>query len=309
MIVRQQKFEMPKNFLFNLAGCSVIVLAGVLAIRSSVVKDEVPLCEARYGGGLLFSFASSSGEPFTPEDIQARLGGMDWGLTANARVVAETGVAKGHALEVALRGASPRDANSQTRSGMGFIWQPRQLAAAASACLSYSVWTPTDFKTGEGGALPGLSSDGENTADTDQPAAAAAPSADGTPPAADAPLKPFSVRAQWRKDGGFALQQAQNIGGKSVSQVDGPTLAFKPGQWTRIEQEAVLNTPGKSNGILRMWIDGKLTVERTNMGYRNSDLQSFQAVSVDTHYIKNGAWAAAPADTRMRLSPLELRLR
>ncbi len=305
MIVRQKKFEMPKNFLFNLGGCSVIVLAGVLALRSSYVKEEVPLCETRYGGGLLFSFANSSGAPFSPEDIQARLGGMDWGLTANARVVAEAGVAKGHALEVALSGASPRDANSQTRSGMGFVWQPRQLAAASSVCLSYSVWTPADFKPGDGGALPGLSSDSDNTAEPDQPAA---PSADGTPPAADAPQKPFSVRAQWRKDGGFALQQAQNIGGKSVSQIDGSAMAFKPGQWTRIEQEAVLNTPGKSNGILRMWVDGKLMLERKNMGYRKNDMQSFQAVSVDTHYIKNGAWAAAPTDTRIRLSPLELRL-
>ncbi len=308
MIVRQRKFELPKNFLFNLAGCSVIVLAGVLALRSTYVKEEIPLCEQRYGGGLLFSFANSAGEPFTPEDIQARLGGMDWGLTANARVVAEAGVAKGHALEVALRGASPRDANNQTRSGMGFVWQPRQLASAVSVCLSFSVWTPADFKTGEGGVLPGLSSDGDSTAEADPPTTTAAPSADGTPAVADAPVKPFSVRAQWRPDGGFALQQAQNIGGKSVAQIDGSKVALKPGHWTRIEQETVLNTPGKSNGILRMWVDGKLMLQRTNMGYRRSDLQSFQAVSVDTHYIKNGAWAAAPIDTRIRLSPLELRL-
>ena len=161
MIVKQQKFTMPKNFLFNVAGCSVLFLAGVLALRSSVVKDETPMCETRYGGGLLFSYARASGEPLTTEDIQARLGGMDWGLTSNARIVAENSAPKGHALEVKLRGASARDADSQTRSGMGFIWQPRQLATAVGACLSYSVWTPADFMTGEGGALPGLASDVE----------------------------------------------------------------------------------------------------------------------------------------------------
>jgi hypothetical protein len=299
------KLKLPKNLLFNIAGGGVIVLAGVLAVRSSLTQDTMPLCEARYARGVLFAFAKNSGAPLSTEEMQARLGGMDWGLTSNARIVPDGSVAKGHVLEVELPKASARDQDGQTRSGMGFVWQPRQLATASSVCLSYSVWVPTDFKVGDGGVLPGLASEGEiETAN--KPAPRDGNAAEGEDKSA---TKPFRIRAQWRRDGTIGVYQAPNVGSPSVVSGDRHVAKLEPGRWTRIEQEAVLNVPGQANGKLRLWVDGKLAFDRGNIGYRKDEIQSFQSVSVGVHYAKGNVWGPAPADTRIKLSPLELRVK
>ena len=71
----------------------------------------------------------------------------------------------------------------------------------------------------------------------------------------------------------------------------------------------MLNAPGKNNGVVRVWIDRQLVIERFDVGYRNTDAQSIQGVSGNTHFTRGTAWAQPPSDTKMRLSPLELRLR
>ena len=71
----------------------------------------------------------------------------------------------------------------------------------------------------------------------------------------------------------------------------------------------MLNVPGQNNGILRVWIDRQLMLERYDIAFRTDDIQSFQGIAGDTHYIRNGGWAQPPVDTRIRLSPLELRLK
>jgi len=301
MFTPNAKAKLPKNFLFNLAGGGVIVLAGVLAVRSSFVKDTMPLCEARYSRGVLFSFAKSSGAPLSTEEMQARLAGMDWGLTSNARIVPDDAMPKGQVLEVGLPKASARDQDGQTRSGMGFVWQPRQLTTASSVCLSYSVWVPAEFKLGEGGFFPGLMSSHEA-----EPAAADPGEGDSADKEA---TKPFRIRAQWRRDGTIGVFQAPNLSGSSVVSGDRSVAALGLGRWTRIEQEAVLNTPGQANGKLRLWVDGKLVFDRSNVGYRKDEIQSFQSVSVDVHYAKGNGWAPSPADARIKLSPLELRVK
>lgn len=300
------KAKMPKNFLFNLGGVSILVVAGVLAVRSSVVKEVLPLCEARYNSGVLFAYAKEPGVPLATDDIQARLGGLDWGLTTNAMVVAEKTAAKGFAIEVDVRKASDRDQDTQMRSGMGFIWQPQRLATAGSVCLSYSVWTPADFKPGDGGFLPGLLSD----VATDRAAEPAPPANDGE--ARSDIQSPFAIRAQWTAAGTVGLYQAPNAGQRVVnvapSQLTQLTT-LKPGQWTRIEQEAILNRPGYANGVLRLFVDGKLALERRDVAFRKDEMQTFQVVTVDLHYAKGNAWAAAPVNTKLKISPLELRLK
>ena len=40
--------------------------------------------------------------------------------------------------------------------------------------------------------------------------------------------------------------------------------------WILVEAHARLNTPGKSDGLARLWIDGRLEAERENMNFRGS---------------------------------------
>ena len=44
-------------------------------------------------------------------------------------------------------------------------------------------------------------------------------------------------------------------------------VAPNEGNWEQIEVEWQLNTPGQSNGLIRMWINGTLRIERLNRAY------------------------------------------
>ncbi|CAN0135118.1 unnamed protein product, partial [Phaeothamnion confervicola] len=233
------------------------MVAGTIGavMQATTPKPTTPLCETRYAGGVLFSLARSSGTPLQPEDIQARLGGLDWGITTNTKVVKEEAVPYSYALEITMKRNSE---SNQDRGGMGFTWLPRQLAAATASCLSYSFWVPPEFKIGDGGTLPGFVSD----APTEQ----SGNDTDETAPAKPAP-KPFSVRPQWRQDGRFSMLHSWNNGQSGQLILDGSKVRMKPGQWTRIEQEVVLNAPGRNNGILRVWINRELMLERYDVAF------------------------------------------
>lgn len=295
--------------LFSI-GSAVMLVAGIgLAIQHSFkAKPQTPSCEARYPGGVLFSYARQGTGPLAPEDLQARLAGLDRGIVANSRIVKDDAVLYGYALEVQLkRGALESD--EQSRSGIGFTWVPRQLATATAACLAYNVWIPQDFKFGDGGVLPGLLSDAETIPSSGlQPVVERRAAAEGDPDA-EARTVPFSTRPQWRGDGVLMVWNAPNVGQAGNMVLDPTKATLKPGQWVRIEEEAILNTPGRHDGTMRLWVDGKLVLERYDIGYRKSDLQSFQAIAGDVHHVRSGIWAPSPVETRIRISPLELRLR
>lgn len=48
------------------------------------------------------------------------------------------------------------------------------------------------------------------------------------------------------------------------------TSTGESGYWVMVEAYAKLNTPGKSDGITRLWIDGRLEAERLNLNFRGS---------------------------------------
>lgn len=50
-----------------------------------------------------------------------------------------------------------------------------------------------------------------------------------------------------------------------------PLSALEPGKWYSLEQRLKLNTPGKANGILQVWVDGHEIFHRQDMNFRNTD--------------------------------------
>ena len=46
------------------------------------------------------------------------------------------------------------------------------------------------------------------------------------------------------------------------------------GEWYLVEQRVRLNTPGQSDGIMQLWIDEKLVVERTNINFRGWNIEA-----------------------------------
>ena len=76
-----------------------------------------------------------------------------------------------------------------------------------------------------------------------------------------------------------------------------------------LEQEVVLNTPGKKDGAIRIWADGALVVDRKNMLLRDKDTVTFAGVQADVHYGGADIGFQSPKDTKILLTPFEVRTR
>jgi hypothetical protein len=48
----------------------------------------------------------------------------------------------------------------------------------------------------------------------------------------------------------------------------GSRVQLQRGQWYHVRQHVKLNTPGKSDGVLREWVNGQLVLNRTNAQFR-----------------------------------------
>jgi hypothetical protein len=98
----------------------------------------------------------------------------------------------------------------------------------------------------------------------------------------------FSARMLWHEDGGLSsylyIPDAKHLGQRSPKSYfgwstrcrtdptdsDSPTLLFKKGAWNTVEQHVRLNTPGVANGVLEVWMNGKLCIKLTNLIYRSA---------------------------------------
>lgn len=67
-------------------------------------------------------------------------------------------------------------------------------------------------------------------------------------------------------------------------------------RWYRIEQQARMNTPGKNDGVLRAWVDGKLVYERTDVRMRDVPELKIETIWLNIYY--GGTWTA-PSDMHL----------
>ena len=300
MIVRRTK-QIPVSYLFSVAGAVVFAMVAMTYARAVMVPTPVATCDERYQRGVRFAWARQNGEALTPDELQGKLGGRDWGLNENVRMLKVPDAPAPVVLEIALRSPAPansdaRDAGRDTgRSGMGFVWQPKLADRATAGCLSYSVWVPPEFDYGTGGVLPGVFGDELQTE----------PTAD----AGSKKLKRFSTRLHWRNDGSFELvATTQDWDRGAIMPMD--NLKLPHGRWIRIEQELALNDPGQANGTLRVWIDGAIGIDRSDVVFRGDLTQTLSGIAADIHFVDaSRSWTPVAKSTRMLLSPLELRLK
>jgi hypothetical protein len=74
-----------------------------------------------------------------------------------------------------------------------------------------------------------------------------------------------------------------------------------------IEQEVILNEPGKKNGVVRIWLDGKFAGENKKLGLRSDAGLAMAGVRADVHFGSVLSPSVAPADTQVRLTPFVVR--
>lgn len=177
----------------------------------------------------------------------------------------------GRALRVTIPRGSNRGANAHLRFAALPGGEPEEAYFRYHLRLARN-WNPVV----DGGKLPGFSgtygragwgmraSDGHNGW-----SARGAFLRQGDAPAA---------RAGWRAIGSYVYHADADDSGEIWGWNLGPTGLLQQDRWYSIEQHLKLNTPGRSDGVLRAWIDGQLVFERRGLRFR--DVPSLRIESV-----------------------------
>jgi hypothetical protein len=278
--------KMPdaKVIVFNAAAVLITATAVVGLLRSLVTKPTTVPCSERYHHSTSFTL-ERGGVLLTAADLQSSLSGKDDGVIDNVSIGRVVGGPSPVAITVRLPKGSTSP-HGATRGGISFPWDPRSVQGKTAACLSYSVLLPADFAFNRGGALPGIS---------------------GTEPdmaAADT----FTARMAWREEGqGGATLRVASAGETRTMAVERETFAFPRGRWVRFEQEVVLNAPKQADGVLRAWVDGDLVIDRGDLVYRTRPGVTVSGVAADVFYGVGEGSGPAPADTKLSLTPFDIR--
>lgn len=142
--------------------------------------------------------------------------------------------------------------------GAGGVQWKTNIGSHEELYIVYWVKFANNFDFVRGGKMPGLAGGEANTG-------GAKPSGrDG-----------WSARMMWRPLG-KAVQyiyypDQPNADGEDFDwNLQGQQL-FNPGQWHRVETRIKMNTPGQRNGIVQSWFDGKLSLDRRQVRFRDTN--------------------------------------
>jgi hypothetical protein len=204
-----------------------------------------------------------------------------WGKE-NIRYFEEPGVV-GNVLRVTVHQGGIDPATMRRRglpvSGTGFL-APVVPGGSTSATLSYRVRFPVDFPFMRGGKLPGLYG-GKGNGGGRIP--------DGT--------DGFSFRLMWLQNGlgrVYAYLPSSITYGTPIFE---GKFSFRAGQWHRVTEEVTMNQPGLSNGAVRLWLDGVLVGEKTDLMIRTIDNLKIDGIFFDYFFGGNDDSWAAPKPT------------
>lgn len=94
----------------------------------------------------------------------------------------------------------------------------------------------------------------------------------------------FSTRYMWRKNGKgevYAYLPTSREHGTSIGRGN---WLFKPGTWHYLEQEVVLNQPGKNNGRIQVWLDGKKVLSKDGLTFRTAKALKIEGIFFSTFF-------------------------
>jgi hypothetical protein len=271
------------KLVFN-AAAALVVLGALIGVgRSILAPSTTRSCGDRYANSTLFRL-DRDGVGLTASDIQARVGGHGAGLIENVDVVRPTDSRIPFAMRISLRnGPASTGGSTVARPGMAFPWQPRSVENQTATCLSYQLFFHGDLEFHSGGTLPGIQ--GSDRSQQSQ---------DG-----------FATHVAWQQDGlaGVSLSLTANGETQTMALGSSPAFTFPRGRWVRVDEEVVLNAPGRDDGVLRIWVDGALAIDRRDIGYRRTPEVTISGVAADVFYGGADTTTWAPADTKIWVSP------
>jgi hypothetical protein len=223
--------------------------------------------------------------PAQPCDLEAFFqGALNWtqhgsfGLD-RARSVTDRTAPTGRFLRVSYPAgsASPTVARASgaPEGGAQSYLHLRQPADALT--VSYWVRFPPGFRFVKGGKLPGLFGGDAGSGGHHKPAG-------------------FSTRFMWRTGGaGEVYAYLPNDNGYGASLGRG-RWRFVPGRWTRLSQRVVLNTPGRADGAVIVWVDGRQVFSQGGLVLRNSGDVHIDGLFFSTFFGGGDRSWASPSD-------------
>lgn len=267
--------------LYSSALC-VLLLGFLLVVgRSMLTPSSAQPCGERLPNGTVFSL-ERNGTLLTGPDIVDRAGPGSIGVVENVEVMRPRDTTVPAAMQIELRTKPSRNAAS-SKAGMAFPWQPRSVQDQAAACLSYKAFFYADLDFQGGGVLPGLQGVDQTGRTQDR----------------------FAANLAWRQDGEPGVSLAITKDGETqILSAESKGVAFPKADWIKIDQEVILNEPGQDDGVLRVWIDGSLVIEQTNLSFRSKADVMLSGAAANVSYGAADAMAWAPSDTRIWISSL-----
>lgn len=219
------------------------VVAGVLA---SAPTSGVVFADA---GGAVFrmDLADISPGPFTESDLRYR-----WRLSSPYVQLGDRSEVASVDGRKVLKVGYPQGGVGPKQTGALFVIS---VPESDEYYLSYRMKLDEGFDFAKGGKLPGLSSSGCKYTGGRIPTAG-----DG-----------WSARLQWRPNGALAVY-VYHVGMKGPW---GDTLhlanvRLAKGTWHTLVERVRLNTDGRADGVLQVWVDGKLALDRSDFLFRSS---------------------------------------
>jgi hypothetical protein len=143
--------------------------------------------------------------------------------------------------------------------------------------LEYKIRFDGNFPFTRGGKIPGLAGGNAPTG------------------CVDVTAKGFSARMMWREGGsliGYLYDQDQNTDcGNNI----GTSFDFKAGQWHSIKERVKVNTGNNRDGILQVWADDGMVINRSNVRYMNDGAANNVNVILFHSFFGGSTQAWAPA--------------
>jgi hypothetical protein len=260
--------------LVILSGCAVL---DPVKVDSSPVPTDLSQTNIELAKTTQALLWSSS---FAEKDWQQHWGTSkrkDWGLE-NAEIVSDSTGKFSKVLRVhyPAQSASPTVARKYKAplGGCQFL-ADLNLAPRDTLRLSYYVRFSENFDYRKGGKLPGLFGGDRN-------------SGGNTPDGTDG----FSTRFMWRKNGAGELYAYLPTSDEYGTSIGRGQWHFRPGVWYRLEQEVKLNQPGRQDGRVRVWLDGKPVLNQEGLTFRSTEKLKIDGIFFSTFFGGNDpSWA------------------
>lgn len=183
-------------------------------------------------------------------------------------------------IQVAYPAGSFSPEKSETVGGFWAICSPEALVKADHVKLSYTLSFANNFDFVKWGKLPWLCGG-------------------SCPRGGKAETEGFSTRFMWRRKGD--LEVYGYFPWITEQSIERGMFRFEAGKTYHIAQELQINTPGQSDGVMKVFVDGNLIYEDNSLLFRNSSDTHPNKLFFSTFFWGGDKSWATPVDTSITI--------